>query len=137
MPRSFNGKSLPLRGKRVLVAEDDFLVAMDLRVAIEDAGGIASVERSAKALEEAIDSSGLDCVVLDVQLEDGTSFAAAKLLKRRRVPFVLMSGYEQTILPPELEGSPYLAKPVARHTLVEFVANCVANAAASRGFTLH
>jgi two-component SAPR family response regulator len=123
-----------LTGKRVLVAEDDFLVAMDMRRTIEEAGGtVASSERTAKSVVDAAENETLDCAVLDVQLDDGMVFAAARALRRRRVPFVLVTGYERSMIPAELADVPYLQKPVSRATLVECVVDCVASAISSKG----
>lgn len=91
---------MSLNGALVLVAEDEPFFALDVALAIEDAGGevvgpAASV-REAQALFEA---KPIDGAILDVNLIDGDITPVAEAILRLGIPVILQSG---TGLPPEL-----------------------------------
>jgi DNA-binding response OmpR family regulator len=106
---------------RVLVVEDEFLIAMELRAFLEDAGFevLGPVPTVASALD-AVGSELPDAAVLDVNLYGERVTPVAVALAARNVPFVLASAYSSA----DLEGEPVLAaarnvgKPVARNALV-------------------
>lgn len=80
---------------RVLLAEDEFFVAMDVEATIEDMGmTVDGPYRSVAELRAALEGDGrYACAVLDVQLEDGEVFGVADALYAARVPMVLHSGH--------------------------------------------
>lgn len=99
-----------LAGQRVLVLEDDFLQATNLAEALEHAGakvvGPCNSVASARAkLQEAT------CATLDVKLRSGNSLAFARELEVHRVPYIFITGYDETIIPCELAGVVRLKKP--------------------------
>lgn len=82
-----------LQNTRILVAEDETFIALDIALAIEDAGGTvigptAHVFEALKLLEEH-DVSG---AILDVNLADRNVTPIALLLIRRLVPMVFHTG---------------------------------------------
>jgi two-component SAPR family response regulator len=113
----------PLQGKVILIVEDNFLVAEDLRRLIEEAGGIVRgpVPTPTEALGLA-EADALDGALLDVELRNGTCVAVAQALQRRHVPFVVVSGYDRIDLSPPLRDAPYMGKPVQTADLVAVVA---------------
>lgn len=80
--------------KRVLIIEDEPLIALDLRYACEDAGLEAVVVATCRQAMEAIDTGDrIDGAILDVNLGRGeTCAAAAQALRERNIPFVLNTG---------------------------------------------
>ena len=89
-----------LTGSLVLVAEDQIFIAMDLALAVEDAGGevagpVASVE-NALALIETRPITG---AILDYNLTDGDITPVAMLLLDANIPIIIQSGVG---IPPEL-----------------------------------
>lgn len=98
---------------RVLVVEDNHLVAEDLCDLVRDHGFevaamIGTVEKAlAAARHEAIDAA-----VLDINLHGIESFPVCSVLQERGIPFLFVTGYPETVLPPELGASDLLAKPV-------------------------
>jgi two-component SAPR family response regulator len=116
---------LPLQGSRILIVEDDYLIASDLRQLVEEAGGtvLAHVSRQAEA-DPYIDSD-LDAALLDVHLADGFVDRIAFRLLDRRIPFVVVTGYERGILPSHLRQATYIQKPISRHDLVAAVRRCI------------
>ncbi len=78
-----------LGGVRILVVEDEPLIAMELAQTIEEAGGIvvASVRSQHEALDRA-EQGDFHAALLDVRLPDGTAFDVAARLAARGIPFV-------------------------------------------------
>ena len=127
-----------LRGRRVLVAEDEPLVALEIEEALRDSG--CEVVGPAATLDAALRLAGrearLDAAVLDVNLGGQAAFPAADLLVRRGVPVVFATGYG------ELPGgwasgggqgrTALLRKPVARGALVEALRRLLAEAPPGR-----
>ena len=81
-----------LRGLRVLLVEDEFLILLDLQMVLEDCGAEVL---TASSLAEALDMAECACdvAVLDVRLPDGEVYPAARKLVRRHVPIVFHSGH--------------------------------------------
>lgn len=79
--------------KHILVLEDEPLVAMDLRLAIEDTGCTATVARSNAEALAAIEQGPVSVAILDVTLGDGeTCEPSASVLSDRGIPFLLHTG---------------------------------------------
>ena len=108
-----------LSGKRILIVEDNYLVAEDLRQIIHGADGeVGQASSTAKDALASLEGERFDGVLLDVQLQDGTCVEVARQLERRHIPFVVVSGYLHEWLAPELQNAPYLAKPFDRDELI-------------------
>lgn len=113
-----------LKGRSVLVVDDDFYLAEDSRDALVEAG--ATVLGPYGREDEAIGSleeSLPECAVLDLNLGAGPRFEVARAVKAKGVPMVLMTGYDKNIIPPDLADTPCLQKPVSRAMLVAAVAD--------------
>jgi len=112
------------RRPRLLLAEDEPLVAMDLEARLEDLGFqvVASVDSVVAALEAA-ETCGADGALLDANLHGESSLPVALALHRRGVPVVFITGYDRIDgLPDELAGITRLSKPVADHLLRQTLA---------------
>lgn len=108
-----------LAGCRVLIVEDDPMVAMLVETALEDtqcsimgpfgdlAGALAAADREVP-----------DLAVLDINLGGEMVFPLAELLGARGVPFMLLSGYGDTGLPADKPNWPICAKPFKLDELV-------------------
>jgi CheY-like chemotaxis protein len=101
-----------LAGCRILVVEDEMLIALLLEEALQSLGCIVvgPVSKLDAALRLATGEE-LDAAVLDVNIRGGQVFAAAEKLVDRGIPFVLASGYSDWILPEAMQGKPRLTKP--------------------------
>lgn len=109
-------------GRRILVVEDEALVAMDMRAALEEAG--AGVVRIARTLPDALAAAGsedIELALLDGNLGGKPVDEVAGILARRGVPFCFVSGYGREHLPPGFADRPVLAKPFALETLISTV----------------
>jgi DNA-binding response OmpR family regulator len=109
-----------LHGKRVLIVEDDFLIAESLSHAIADYGftAVGPVETADRAVR-LIGQEPPDGALLDVGLREGNAVEVAKALRARGVPFVVVTGYSRDILPPELKRAPFVAKPMTEADLID------------------
>jgi CheY-like chemotaxis protein len=104
-----------LRGRLVMIVEDEMLLAMELETFLEELGCavIGPAPSVARALA-LLDQQRPDAAILDVNLNGQTAMPVAAALSAKDVPFVLATGYTDD-LQPELQGAPRLAKPV-NHT---------------------
>lgn len=100
------------RRLRILIVEDEMLVAMNIEDMLLDLGhevaGIAS--RLAPALSLAGEAS-IDAAMLDVNLAGETSFPVADLLAARGIPFVFATGYGLQGIEERYRDRPLLQKP--------------------------
>jgi CheY-like chemotaxis protein len=100
---------------RVLVVEDDALLALDIARQLADAGleVVGPATSVAKALG-LVGRIGCDVAVLDVNLGKETAEPVARELRARGTPFVVLSGYSSEQHPPGFRGAPVLSKPARR-----------------------
>lgn len=100
-------------GRRVLVVEDESLVAMLLETILEDMGCVPVGPASTvdEGLQLAAGGEPLDAALLDVNVAGRQVFPIAEALKARGVPFVFSTGYGEGGLPDEWRGQPTLQKP--------------------------
>jgi CheY-like chemotaxis protein len=108
---------------KVLVVEDESLVALDIENMLEHMGCVvvASVPRLLKARDLAA-SLDFDLAVLDINLAGEVVYPLAFRLARRGTPFLFTTGYSTANLPDELRDRPLLRKPVALAGLKRAVA---------------
>jgi DNA-binding response OmpR family regulator len=101
-----------LEGVRVLVVEDEYLVAALIEQILESAGCIVMgpVARVPAALD-AVDHDDYDAAVLDVNLAGELINPVADALSERDVPFMFVTGYGASALPKEYAERPHIGKP--------------------------
>ena len=103
----------PLRGRNILLVEDEYYIAYAMQCGLEDAGarvvGPAAFVGDALAL---LDRELVDGAVLDVSLDDEKVFPVAEALTTRGIPFVFATGYDTSDLPPAWRHVPRCEKPV-------------------------
>ena len=107
-----------LDGKRILVVEDEPILAMSLEDMLIDLGCI--VVGPALRLAEAhalAASEPLDAAVLDVNMGEGTSFDVAATLAERGVPLCFSTGYGQSGVDAAYASAPVLQKPYRAESL--------------------
>ena len=106
-----------LAGRRILVVEDDILIAVLIEEALQELG--CTVVGPTGKLDEALRLAGgaLDAAILDVNIRGGHVYPVAELLRTHGVPFALASGYGDWALPAGFRGHPRLTKPFTRDDL--------------------
>ena len=102
-----------LQGRRVLVIEDESLVAMLLETILDDMGcAVVGPESNIDdGLVTATTEASLDAALLDVNVAGREVFPVAEALKARGVPFVFSTGYGEAGLPEHWRGNPTIQKP--------------------------
>jgi DNA-binding NarL/FixJ family response regulator len=103
---------MSLAGKRVLIAEDEPLIAMDHRGVLAEAGaeivGTCSTVRQAL---ECLNRAPVDVAVVDYLLADRNSEPLQAALRERHIPFVVVSSFPRALVRSE-DGQDVLRKPV-------------------------
>jgi DNA-binding response OmpR family regulator len=113
-----------LSGRRILVLEDEFLIAMDVELLCREKGADDIV--ILKNLEEtggaAAVAKRFDVAVLDLMLEGQSTVGFAQELVRLGVPFVIASGYSDLDeLKSVVPGAPIVGKPYSGTVLMDAV----------------
>ena len=121
-------------GRRVLVIEDEALIALDIEdklfaAGCEVVGPAASLETARRLLAEAT----VDCALLDANLVGRPVDELAGELTRRGIPFAFATGYGRQALPEGFRDAPLLAKPFDTHQLVDTVRALLVGRGATTG----
>jgi CheY-like chemotaxis protein len=111
-------------GKRFLVLDDEFLIALDIQQMLETAGAadVLCVAHADGALKELRNGSAFDCAVLDVKLGDRqqNSLTVATLLTQRGTPFIFLTGMRGEYLhTKEFPNVPIVEKPYDAAALMD------------------
>jgi len=111
-----------LMGLRILVVEDDYIVANECssvlrRHGAQVLGPVPDVSRARAALATELP----DCILLDINLKGEMVFDLARELVVRAIPIIFTTGYDSSILPPSLRSRPCLQKPIETRELVQAV----------------
>jgi CheY-like chemotaxis protein len=108
-----------LQGLRLLVVEDEAMIAMLIEDLLTDLGcvvvGIAGTVAKGVAMARSKDLA-LDGAILDVNLGGEKVFPVAEALAARGVPFIFLTGYGAGFAGAYVDR-PIVAKPFYRHTL--------------------
>jgi DNA-binding response OmpR family regulator len=105
---------LPLNGCKILVVEDECLIAEDLAALLRDAHAevIGPAESLPQAMRLAADTELIDAAVLDINLRGVTVFPLADELTSRGIPIMFLTGYGENNIPQEYGQSPCCEKPM-------------------------
>ena len=115
------GTTRDLVGKRILVVEDDFVIARLVADMLGDHGAsvVGPVGRLPRALA-LIDQEPIDAAVLDINLAGTMVFPLASELNRRNVPFLFATGYaDRVTYPPDLQDTTEVRKPYSEAQLLD------------------
>ncbi|HEX4262457.1 MAG TPA: response regulator [Acetobacteraceae bacterium] len=127
--RDLAANAKPLTARRVLVVEDELMIAMLIEGALQQAGCevIGPLVRLGPALTAATEGA-LDIAVLDRDLAGEDTRPVAETLEARGVPFVFLTGYGTDSLPPDKPHWRALGKPFRTQTLIAALTAMVAPA---------
>jgi two-component sensor histidine kinase len=116
--------------RRLLLVEDEALVGMMMRDALDDIGfDVTGPVGSLADARVAAIADGIDGAVLDINLAGEMVFPVADLLRARGVPFIFVTGYDPESIDPKFAGIPVLQKPVSRDALEQVLLDNVGPAA--------
>src|SRR4051812_41487653 len=88
-----------LKGKRVLLVEDEVLLMMSLNDMVEDLGCVASRAMSVELAIQMARDTAMDIAILDINLSGQRVTPVAEILSLRGVPFIVTSGYDVDMIP--------------------------------------
>lgn len=113
-----------IAGKRCLVLDDEFLIALDIQQVLEGAGAaeVICVSNAADALATLRDSAIFDFAVLDVKLSGTTrtSMTVAAVLAEQGTPFVFLTGMRgDDVHTRQFPTAPLVEKPYDATVLLE------------------
>jgi CheY-like chemotaxis protein len=113
----------PLAGRRVLVVEDEMIVAWLLEDMLTELGCVViGPAGSVKQAVAMIDAQAIDAALLDVNLDGEMSYPVADALVVRGVPFVFSTGYDKDRLLDGYRTFPVLQKPYHQSELSDALA---------------
>ena len=116
-----------LRNCRVLIAEDEYMLADELETELVGAGamvlGPAATIEDAIAIIEA--EPGMDCAILDANLRGEMVFPAADLLLARGVPFVFTTGYDASVFPARFHHIVRCEKPINMRRVTQAIGRII------------
>ena len=116
------------RTVRVLIVEDEPMIALGLEDVLIDAGfeiaGVAGKLEKALAL---IEDGACDAAIVDANLAGVSASPIANALTKRGLPFIVTSGYSQQQMLGQFAGAPFLQKPCRPELLVQTLNNLVQN----------
>jgi DNA-binding response OmpR family regulator len=122
MARQTTNGPIGLAGLRVLVVEDEALLAMTMEDMLADLK--CELVGPAGRIAVAVDLAGtelLDGALLDVNVGGAQVFPVAQKLHGRGIPFIFVSGYGPETLPAEWRDRPMLRKPFAGSDLAKYM----------------
>jgi DNA-binding response OmpR family regulator len=111
-----------LTGLRLLVVEDDYLVAADMCSSLRRRGAaiigpVASVRRGRELARQ----QRPDAALLDINLSGHLAFDLAHALASEGIRTIFTTGYDAAFLPESLRDLPCLQKPVNLNALVHLI----------------
>jgi CheY-like chemotaxis protein len=100
-----------LLGLRILLVEDEMMLAMMLEDMLTDLGyRVVLAGRIAKAVQLAA-SEAIDGAILDMNVAGESVYPVAQELRTRGIPFIFATGYGPQGVDPRYQSSPVLTKP--------------------------
>ena len=120
-----------LAGKRILVVEDEYMLAQELaRFLMEHGATIVGPVGTVKAALDLATRESLDAAVLDVNLHSQRVYPAADALLDRKVPVVFTTGYDELLMQRPYITLPRCPKPLDKEALLRVLTREIAGRAA-------
>ena len=112
---------LPFCGCKIMVVEDEFVIADDLAALLRGAGAevIGHVASLPEAMRLAAQTGRIDAAVLNIDLNGVTVFPLADELIARGVRFMFLTGYGRDNIPAEYAAIHCCKKPTGPATVID------------------
>ena len=114
-----------LAGKRILVVEDEYFIASDIKRSLNKEGAVVVGPVGNLAGGLSLAEEPIDAAVLDVNLDQAMSYPIADRLRTRSIPYMFLTGYDGWSMPAEYRDAARLAKPFPPQTVVAMVEKLV------------
>jgi CheY-like chemotaxis protein len=121
--------SPPLRGMRVLLADDDNMTHLYVSHVLTDAGMDLEWVKNGEGVLEALDQKSFDCILMDIQMPIMDGVEATKKIRSsattyRNIPIIALTAYAMTgdrekFLEAGMDD--YIAKPVEKEDLLNIL----------------
>jgi DNA-binding response OmpR family regulator len=117
-----------LFGRHILVVEDEYLIADDLRDSLVAVGAavIGPIATVAEAIDYIEAGNPLDGAILDINLRGNMIFPVADALRSRGEPFIFATGYDSWSLPERFSDVPLVQKPVRADSVADSIGLLIA-----------
>ena len=102
-------------GKHILIVEDEFFVGSDLEQILADAGAETVLVNTAGAASAKLAETKFDAAILDIHLQDESTYPLADALRRKSIPFIFLSGY--LTIREGYTDIPFVDKPFTKETV--------------------
>lgn len=114
---------------RVIVAEDEFLIAMDLADSLHAAGiEVVAVTPTLDGARAAVRARpDIHAAVLDIDLRGQKVYPLVDELIARDVPVVFATGYDMSVIPERYRAIDRCVKPIESNVLVASVRRAAVN----------
>ena len=112
---------MPLSGQKILIVEDEYMIADDLAAQLRQAGAeVIGPAASLPAAVRKLEGIGrIDAAVLDINLGGVNVFPVVDELIRQGVPIMFLTGYGEENIPPEYASIACCEKPMGTSRVVE------------------
>lgn len=122
LAESVQAKPLTLKGKRVLVVEDEYYIADELcrilnSIGAHVVGPIGTIETARRAVAD----GNFDCAVIDLNLHGESAIPIADQLQAGGTSFAIATGYASPAVPDRLRDVPRIEKPYNPPAVLELV----------------
>ncbi|ALG91738.1 hypothetical protein TQ29_02225 [Actibacterium sp. EMB200-NS6] len=116
-----------LRGRRILIVEDEILLAIDLQNLLEEKGlEVVGIVPSVQKALQAVADLRPDVATLDLNLRGQSSQPVADALHQSGIPFVVTSGYTTMMCDFSYQNVPFVKKPIDENELMEALRSMLA-----------
>jgi CheY-like chemotaxis protein len=112
-----------LKNCRILIVEDEPVLALELVSILEDEGAIVvAVAQSVASALDTVREYWINCALLDIHLNGESSYPVADALSELNLPFAFVTGYSESAPPPQHIQRPVINKPFSATHVIEAVA---------------
>ena len=117
---------MDLENQRVLIVEDEFLIATDLADTVREAGGeVVGPAASVDEAFELLSRQQITVAVIDINLGKELSLAVAKRLRCEQIPFIYHSGQIALLGYSDWPEAPIISKPAIPATFIASIVSAM------------
>lgn len=119
--------AVTLRSRRILVVEDEYMIAQEIADLLSDLGAetVGPVPSIGDALRLIATEERIDGALLDVNVNSQAVWPVVDALLERGVPMVLTTGYDASAIPSAYSHLPRQEKPTTGSDLTRALAHAL------------